>query len=38
MSKTSNNAKLAVLKIWLEDLKKKNKKVKKQVYAVEEED
>lgn len=38
MSKTSNNTKLAVLKIWLEDLKKKNKKVKKQVYAVEEED
>jgi hypothetical protein len=29
MSKTSNNQKLAVLKIWLEDLKRKVKPKKK---------
>jgi len=39
MSKTSNNQKLAVLKIWLEDLKKKTKKtVVKKTYIVEEEE
>lgn len=39
MSKTSNNQKLAVLKIWLEELKKKSKKViVKTTYAVEEEE
>jgi len=37
MSKTSNNQKLAVLKIWLEELKKKVKP-KRKAYAVEEED
>lgn len=39
MSKTSNNQKLTVLKIWLEELKKKTKKtVVKTTYAVEEEE
>lgn len=39
MSKTSNNQKLAVLKIWLEELKKKSKKViVKTSYAAEEEE
>jgi hypothetical protein len=36
MSKTSNNLKLAVLKIWLEDLKKKQKPKRKTYYAEEE--
>jgi len=36
MSKTSNNQKLAVLKIWLEDLKKKQKPRRKAYYAEEE--
>lgn len=37
MSKTSNHLKLSVLKIWLEDLKRKTKKpVVKTTYAVEE--
>jgi hypothetical protein len=39
MSKTSNNQKIAVLKIWLEGLKKKPKKVViKKTYNIEEEE
>lgn len=37
MSKTSNLQKLAVLKIWLEELKSKTK-TKKKVYVIEEEE
>ncbi len=37
MSKTSNNQKIATLKLWLEELKKKTKP-KKKVYVIEDED
>jgi hypothetical protein len=37
MSKTSNNQKIATLKIWLEELKKKTKP-KKKVFVLEDED
>lgn len=37
MSKTSNHLKLAVLRVWLEDLKRKTKKtIVKTTYAIEE--
>lgn len=36
MSKSSNSLKLIILKIWLEDLKKKQKPKKKVYYAEEE--
>jgi len=38
MSKSSNNAKLAVLKIWLDDLKKKSKPRKRTVVVELDED